>query len=183
MNDLIKIKCPNCSTILTVRNLPGIETKSVKCPVCQRKSRFVDFATYTPPAIVDDPGTDTGGGSANFSIGRLVMLPEGNHFQLKMGRNVIGRKANTSKADIQIPVNDPDNRMSREHLIVDVSQVPGKGIVHNLSLYKEQVNETRVNNNVLEYRESIPLAPNAVIQMPGNVSLRFEIVNNEKTGI
>lgn len=47
-NDIIKIKCPWCGSVLSVKNRPDIETKNVTCPVCKQKSAFTQFTLLTP---------------------------------------------------------------------------------------------------------------------------------------
>lgn len=36
MQDIVKIKCPNCGVQLTVKYFEGIEAKTVTCPVCKK---------------------------------------------------------------------------------------------------------------------------------------------------
>ena len=43
MDDIVKIKCPYCGSVLSVKNQIGIESKSVTCPICKQKSPFMDF--------------------------------------------------------------------------------------------------------------------------------------------
>ena len=43
MNEILKIGCPICGSVLSVKNQPGIESKSVTCPICKNKSLFSAF--------------------------------------------------------------------------------------------------------------------------------------------
>lgn len=43
MNYVIKIKCPFDGAVLSVKNQPGIERKSVTCPVCRNKYPFTRY--------------------------------------------------------------------------------------------------------------------------------------------
>ena len=49
-DEIIKIKCPWCNAVLSVKNRPDIETKNVTCPVCKQKSAFTQFTLLTPPS-------------------------------------------------------------------------------------------------------------------------------------
>ena len=63
-------------------------------------------------------------------------------------------KAAKSEAGIQIYTAD-SRAMSREHIVIDVKNVPGKGFVHTLSLYKEKVNPTFIGSEPLVYGDRI----------------------------
>lgn len=192
MDELIKIRCPYCSTSLSVKRIPDIEKKSVTCPVCKRKSPFTNFKQIV---YHDDPTdyTDTGQGQGwspdpntpglddveNNIIGQICVLRTGSTFPLKQGRNVIGRKADSSKATIQIPTGD-NRRVSREHLVINVKRVLGQGFVHTVSLFKENVNKTFINGSQLQPGEELPLKHGCRIELPA-LSLRFEISDGEDT--
>ena len=189
MNEIIKIVCPRCGAVLSVRNQPGIETKNVTCPVCKYKGLFTTFKRQTA-AGNDNPPTDyTGKQSAskeetdvniglNFTLGRIIVPDKELAFQLKPGKNVIGRKSSSSTADFQIPC--INNRMSREHLVIEIRKVPGKGFVHYVSLYKEKVNPTFLGSVKLEYSDTLVLNHGDVIKLP-DVDLLFEIPDDEAT--
>ena len=121
MDEIIKIKCPYCGAVLSVKNQAGIETKSVTCPICKQKSPFKDFKKVVDKGndektqypgddektsyrtSSDEGGTDIGTG-LNFTLGKLRVIPSGPSFQLKPGKNIIGRRATQSTADFQIPM-------------------------------------------------------------------------------
>ena len=204
MPDIIKIKCPHCGGVLTAKYQQGIESKSVTCPICKRKSPFMDFkqiqqqaeehtqypdsgehtqyrtsGEHTQYRQSADPKTNFASGP-NLIIGRLQVLPAGPSLQLSAGRNIVGRRASQSSATVQIPVPDERKRMSREHLVIDVRRVQGKGFVHYVSLYKEKVNRTLVGSNELEYGDSIVLCHGDIIHLP-DVDVRFELPDEEGT--
>ena len=180
---LIDIQCPNCSSILSVPEVPEMERKFVTCPACKQRSRFNE---YKRPNRGGELGTQVGDGPGfelveNTVIGQLVDTRDPEHpYKLKEGSNVIGRKASSSTANIQIPMPPGDNRFSRDHLLVEVKQVKGKGIVHYLSLNKEKVNETKLNGSKMNYGETFSLKDKDMIQIPG-LTLRFEMPNAEAT--
>lgn len=198
MNELIQIKCPWCGAVLSVRNVPGIEGKGVTCPVCKQKSPFVQCKRVMPRNTVEKTDYPRGERTEyrsdertrlpektevreqeNLTIGSLILTPGGKKFHLSPGRNVIGRKAQASTADIMIDTGE-GRRMSRKHIVIEVKRVPGKGFVHYISLYKEQCNPTFLGNDPIEYGDTIVLAHGDTITMPDAV-LKFEIADGEGT--
>jgi len=195
MESIIKIKCPYCSSVLSVRNQAGIESKSVTCPICKRKTPFFKFKkvidwnddpTQYPEdnertvyrESSDEPPTEIGK-AFNFCLGKLKVLPLGPSFLLKPGRNVIGRKATQSAADFQISTG-ASKRLSREHVVIDVKKVPGKGFVHYISLCKQKVNATFIDNGQLEFGDCVVLSNGNTIKLP-DVNVKFEINDEEET--
>lgn len=195
MDEIIQIKCPFDGAILSVRKQPGIETKNVTCPICKHKYPFTQFKrVYSAP---DNDETDYRRGAVcqnnnceekteirqpvNFSLGKVVLVGSGLSFQLRPGRNVIGRRGQKSVADFQIDTAE-GRAMSREHVVIDVKRLSGKGFVHYISLYKEKVNKTFIGNEPLLYGDCIVLNDGDVIKLP-DATLRFEISDGEKTEI
>lgn len=192
MEELIKIRCPFCSTALTVKRIPDIEKKSVTCPVCKQKSPFKDFTqtfnadsetNYGNPhsnkSYDSENSQNSFGENSNSFIGELINMDTGDVYQLQPGKNVIGRKATSSKATIQIPTGD-NKRISREHLVIDVRRVAGKGYVHYISLYKKETNKTIVGTSQLLYGEELALKNMQLIDLP-ELTLMFQIQDNEGT--
>lgn len=99
------------------------------------------------------------------------IVANGVRYALRPGRNVIGRKAQSSKADIQIPCDT--NVMSREHIVIEAKRVPGKGLTHTLSLYKEVKNATSVGSKRLAFGESVELNHGDIIHLPGTDAVFF----------
>lgn len=197
MNEVIQIKCPFDGAVLTVRYMPGIETKNVKCPICQHTYLFSEFKRVEPAGAAPDAGRTQQGGeektsyyggnssttgsndAANYTIGRLKTKGGGRTFQLRPGRNVIGRMGVKSQADFQIDT-EGNKMVSREHLVIDVKKIPGKGFVHYVSLYKEKVNDTFVGTEQLLYGDCIVLRDGDVIRLPAT-EIKFEIPDEEGT--
>lgn len=195
MDDIIKIKCPYCGAVLSVKNQAGIESKSVTCPICKQKSPFKDFKKVvdkvndertqypgddekTSYRTSSDPGTDIGNG-LNFTLGKLRVMPSGPSFQLKPGKNIIGRRATQSSADFQIPM-EGSKRLSREHLVIEIKKVQGKGFVHYASLCKQKTNKTFIGSEQLEYGDCLVLNHGDIIKLP-DVNVKFEIPDEEGT--
>lgn len=188
MEDTIKIKCPFCGCILIVKNQHDIESKFVTCPNCKRKSAFTNYKTILAPSedhtIYPQQNDGLKGKSCsentqfcsgeNLIVGCVIV--NGKSVRLKVGKNIIGRKAVQSAATIQIP--NESKRMSREHLMIEVRRVPGKGFVHYASLCKERTNDTFIGNDRLEYGDCVILCDGDVIKLP-DASLRFEMDDSE----
>ncbi len=176
MSNIIKIKCPRCGSILSVNEIAGIETKNVTCPVCEYKGVFTDYKKV----LYQDPETEYG--NPNLTIGILKIMDTNVSYQLKLGRNVIGRKSTTSKANFQINTGEKRS-MSREHIVIDVKEEKYKGFVHYISLYKEKVNKTFVGSEQLHYNDCvIILKQGDIIKLPDAV-LIFDIPDDEATRI
>jgi len=109
--------------------------------------------------------------ASQLSCGKLVFL-SGNipAAQLHEGRNIIGREATTSSADIRLPRSF--DRISREHLIINVKRV-GAEYKHEVQLYKREVNVTMLNAITLSGGDVYLLNDGDTIKLP-DLTLRFE---------
>lgn len=129
----IFLVCPNCKTRLSFPEIPGYQDKIVDCPICNFKAKANvymsgamgqggqggnDDATQLPGAMMQQKN----------DMGQIRVVTTGQHCPLKMGANVIGRLAESGKADIQIT---HDMYMSRRHLQIDVVKT-AYGIEHHL---------------------------------------------------
>lgn len=193
MNDLIQIQCPGDGAILTIKNQPGLENKNVTCPVCKQSRPFTQYKRFVPKTEESTEYPNGHGGfhqqysnsektefaMGSLCLGRLTDIATGKRFSLQPGRNVIGRKSSASEADIQIETGE-SRRMSRMHLVIEVVKVPGKGYVHQASLFKEKCNATYVNNTQLESGDCIVLHHCDVLRLP-DVNLKFEIPDGDET--
>ena len=189
MSDLIQIKCPFCGALLSVRNLPGIKNRNITCPICKQTNRFGQYRTGSA-AAPDQGGRMPGGfgsadeatqyGPMNFNIGRLRLQGTAISFQLRPGKNEIGRKTANSTVDFQIDTGE-HRRMSRRHLVVEVVKEPHKGFVHYVSLSKENVNPTMIDGNPLHFGvDRVILRHGALIGLP-DAELRFELPDEDAT--
>lgn len=196
MMETVKIKCPCCGVILAVKSQSGLEDKSITCPVCKEKNPYESFKmiemsggksehTEYPhqPMHNKNDKEETkfkiGDSAQNFTLGKLV-LPNGQlPYTLQPGKNIIGRKAKASTANCQISTGE-NKRMSREHLVIDVKKVPGKGFVHYASLFKQKVNDTFINDEKLEFGDCIVLQHGDTLRLP-DVIVKFVIPDDECT--
>ncbi len=174
--EIIQIKCPNCGAKLRAKMVEGIEKKSPICPVCKEKSPFNDYIKVSPNANegATDYGAITKSSNAN-EIGQLRVVgdPENKVYKLKEGKNIVGRKATTTNATLQLEMPAGGNRVSREHFIINVNPISPHTYRHSISLYKQQVNETFVGDIELEYGICLVLKHGDLIRIPG-MTLRFE---------
>lgn len=191
--NIVRIRCPYCRKLLAVEKQPGIETKTVTCPVCKKRNPFTAFEKVEInqdrtiyPGQNRNMGQDSNsdetikGNLFSGKIGKLVLVNDRNTvFKLSIGRNVLGRLSQSSHADIQIPTDDR-NRMSREHLVIEVKEIPGKGFNHYVSLYKQKLNPTFISGEKLEFGDRVILKDNDIIELP-DVKLKFIIPDIDKT--
>lgn len=179
--DIIKIKCPFDGAVLSVRNQPGIESKSVTCPVCKNKFPFRQFKRIEVPAPSDEGDTQYSGAATgeNTIIGQVRLQGPGMVYKLKPGRNVIGRAASKSSADFAINTGE-SRSMSREHIVIEVKSMPGKGLVHFISLAKERVNATFVGDEELLFGDCLILNDGDIIRLP-DAELRFSLPDPDAT--
>lgn len=173
-NNKIQIKCPHCGVVLGLKAVPGLEKKTLRCPKCGVPTPFLSFKRVEvqaqPPKKTESETLVPA--FRNQVIGTLRLKGSATPpFQLKEGRNIVGRATSSSTADVQIPVLG-SKRMSREHLIIDVKLV-GENYVHTVSLYKEKVNETYVGENLLEFGDMVVLSPRDELRLP-DATLIFE---------
>lgn len=201
MDEIIQIKCPFDGAVLSVKNQPGIDSKNVTCPICKNKYPFTQFKRVYQTDSNEDSGPEYPGGEEektssaysknanentdygqmNFTLGRLKILGGNGSYQLKPGRNVIGRRGQKSEANFRIDTGEK-RAMSREHVVIEVKKVPGKGFVHYIYLFKEKVNKTYIGNERLLYGDCIVLNNGDVIKLP-DANLKFEIPDDETTDI
>lgn len=202
MDEIIQIKCPFDGAVLSVKYQAGIESKNVTCPICKNKYPFSQFRRVTPKSNYDEPstqyphgdehtsygeehtsymgqGNSASGMYANYTLGKVSIAGSNCSYQLRSGRNVIGRKAQASSADWQINTGEKRS-LSREHLVIEVKKVPSKGFVHYVSLYKEKVNKTYIGNEPLYYGDCIVLNHGDLLKLP-DVTLLFEIPDEDNT--
>jgi len=118
----MKISCPKCqkSIIIPDDKLPKDKEKAmVKCPGCQQTLVFHIPLSKKPPMPNEERTIiETGSGSPDVGLAKLVNFSSGDEFVLKDGCNIIGRKG-----DIKIE-NDP--YISRRNCQIEVRKTGSK---------------------------------------------------------
>ena len=194
------VKCPNCNAKLNVQNSKNEEEKLIKCKNCGIPLKVI-FAPQQAPLVahtyiappknppVDGGATQLAGGNNGATIlggamsgatqlgpspkkessPRLVFndLP----YFLKEGQNIIGRKANTSKATVQIDT--ADRYMSRQHCAIKVTTLPDGTKKVVLSNYQNK-NRTIVDGQEIATGDEIRLIDGDRITM-GHTTIIFKL--------
>lgn len=174
----IIIICPNCHKKLSFSEVPGFLDMLVECPICSYKAK----ASVYLSGRANESGKDNAGAATELvssdstkavGRGRLRLISTGRVFELKPGRNIVGRRANTGTADIQI---EGDMYMSRKHVQIDVMddnceyrlvEISSKNII--------QLNHTPIKRN-----DIILLQPGDILTL-GKTDVVFEIFEEEAT--
>lgn len=165
-----QVVCPNvsCKAILGVEQVDGLEKKTIRCPRCGQSYPFTAFAEYGGPKLsprhqspssgdeteysgnVDNDSTRICTSSEPAAVGGILLPDKGTCLPLRLGKNVIGREASTSTADIRVPDSLGKRTMSRAHLLIHVTR-SGDTIKHQLSLFPDgkKKNRTYVNHTEL----------------------------------
>lgn len=167
--NLIQVKCPYCGAILGLKEQADIERKSFKCPNCSERVKYTQFKQLNKPSVDDDEKTDLAGDATEIvsvpvqrKMAGVLKLNDGQRYPLSKGINVIGRKANSSTATVQIAVSDM--RMSRSHGIIEVDDLSnGKRIFQYYNAKNK--NKTYVNGVVVNEGDRIILHDGDKIQM------------------
>ena len=187
-----RIQCPNCKVVLDVKNSNNEEVKQITCPQCKAvlQVRFqpqqapLEAETYYAPRknmSMDSGATQLAGGNygetqlaashdkPKSSRPRLVF--DDQPYLLEEGQNIIGRKGNTSKADIQIATDD--RYMSRQHCSITITTLPDGTQKAVLSNYQNK-NLTTIDGQEIETGDAIRLINGNCITM-GHTTVVFKM--------
>lgn len=185
-----RIKCPKCGVVLDVKNSKNEEVKQITCPSCktilqvkfQPQQEPIEAETYyAPPKLSADNGTTQLAGSS-FGATQFLMSPKkevskaslqfgGVSYPLEEGQNIVGRKASTSKATVQIET--ADRYMSRQHCSITVTTLPDGTKKVVLSNYQNK-NATTIDGQSIETGDTIRLTDGNSITM-GHTTVTFKL--------
>ena len=178
----VKIKCPSCQTLLSVKNPNGAPEATVTCPSCKtplrvkfNKQQEVPASDNLPPRRQPGDEGETIIGSGNVSKARFFLKFAGQTYQLSDGINTIGRQASSSGASIQIATND--HKMSRHHAEIEVLRYPG-GISRVKVKNWQNKNRTWVNGVELHDDETLILKNGCRLKM-GDTEMFFVSENDD----
>lgn len=132
MEEIVKVVCPQCHSVLSFKNVPNIEQKLIVCPKCHFQATVNVYRSGSAGTGGYGQSEDTlppGFASQKaLLVGRLRLEGSSHVFNLKVGQNVIGRIAETGTADIKLC---DDEYMSRQHIRIDVIKKE-TGVEHRL---------------------------------------------------
>lgn len=174
--------CPNCRTRLSFPNVPGYKDKIVVCPICQFKAVAGVYQGGT--AVQGGQGSDNDSTQISgnlmqqkFDMGQIRVASTNQRCPLNLGPNVIGRIAQSGKADIQIT---EDPYMSRRHLQIDVLKT-ANGIEHHL---------VEINSKNIIILNGTPIQRNDILKLQfgdkltlGKTDVYLEETDDEATQI
>ena len=178
----IFLVCPNCRTRLSFPEVPGYQDKIVECPNCHFKATvnvYLAGSSAKGGQGSDDDATQLPGNmmQQKFDIGQIRVATTNQRCPLKMGTNVIGRIAQSGKADIQIT---QDPYMSRRHLQIDVIKT-SQGMEHRL---------VEINSKNIIVLNDKPIQRNDILNLKfgdkltlGTTDIYFEETDDEATQI
>jgi pSer/pThr/pTyr-binding forkhead associated (FHA) protein len=183
-NETLKqITCPSCKTILQVKFQPQQE---------QPQQEPIEAKTYYAPpkrSMADSGATQLAGAGGETVLGgglsgatqlytptqkttaTAKLTFEGNDYPLEEGQNIIGRKGNTSKADVQISTDD--RYMSRQHCSITITTLPDGTKKAVLSNYQNK-NLTTIDGQEIETGDAIRLVNGNRITM-GHTTVIFKM--------
>lgn len=187
--DISMVKCRHCGSVLKIKShlFNTVDDKKIKCPTCHEISLLsqcvrLSSANQNEKSVYQYPNHN-GNGSTTYDgadhtelsdttkkkpknvIGVLKIEGSNNVYQLLKGRQIVGRQASSSQAQIQINMGDA-RRLSREHLVVEVQSDAQGGFRHIASLCKEKLNATFINNDKLDFGDRVILRNGDIIRLP-----------------
>lgn len=206
IQESIKIQCPGCKSVLNVKNASQLIGKVLRCPACKEERPFEDYprvitkpkAQHSADETQYDPKYNSKAQAnndestqyesfkqpsekteiketLNETIGKLEFL--GKAYELKLGVNIVGRMAASSKATVQINVQgvppEIGKTMSRHHLQITV-QKNQDNVTHLVKVMDDVPNQTFVNQKLLQKNDTLILSNGDIIKM-GKVMVKFII--------
>lgn len=165
-----KIKCPNCHNTFEVTNPNGAEQLIVACPTPSCSSRLrVTFATGET-VLTRSKEPDKSSGYILFDGRKYSLLHE--------GVNTVGREADTSEADVQLPFPEEIRYVSRIHFAIEqicLKKGKTKFVICDLrDAQKIEKKPTLVNGEKLDKIDKIVLSHGDTIEI-GEFKMTFNI--------
>ena len=187
-----RIKCPKCGVVLDVKNSLNEEVKQITCPSCKSvlqvkfapQQEPLEAKTYIAPpknTTADNGATQLAGNSYGATLlvtdahksnnAKAKLLFGGVSYPLEEGQNIVGRKATTSNATVQIATDD--RYMSRQHCSITVTALPDGTKKVVLSNYQNK-NLTAVDGQEIGTGDAIRLTDGNAITM-GHTKVTFKL--------
>ncbi len=181
MDQLIILECPKCGKYFALKREPAVADVRVRCLACHA---FTPYSHLIPVMgnVQSVPDEDDVKPKQEHLVPVLRLIsPKSRTYYLKTGRNVIGRYAISSTADIQIDTG-PLKHISREHAIIEVTEENGEYMCY-FSLYKKEINDTYVSDKKVLYGNSVCLVEGDTLKLPDNTVLKYELEEEDGTSI
>ena len=171
--EIKRIQCPNCGVVLDVRNSKMEDEKLITCPQCKAvlKVRFRHEAPLEAKTVLgggyNGGETQLGGLKGTTQLASApntkscCLCVDGRSYPLSIGLNMVGRKAPSSQASLQIETDD--RYMSRRHAKIEVKEVVGirQAIISN----DQNKNATYVDGQELQSGDAVILRDGSEIIM------------------
>lgn len=180
-NEAVKmITCPQCKAQLRV-NFSSQQPNAANSPLVGETQYVNPNAGETQYVNRDNGETRYVGQSSSVNPDETVLAGKqsvaspgyltfgGQKYPLEFGNNIIGRKASTSTATIQIATDD--RYMSRQHLIINVIKVSVDKVRVVASNYHNK-NASYVNGQLLNEGDQLILTDGSTIKM-GNTTVVY----------
>lgn len=191
MDQFIQIRCPFCGAVLKVKQQVGLEKASITCPVCKKKSPFLNYEsvisknseeTELPGYFKPKQSSEETeiAGIVNSVIGCLVEK-SGKRWSLHLGVNTIGRKLQSNPQQVEIAISDytGERKMSRNHAKIEVIRQANGSCKHVLYNWQNK-NSIYVGGDPIDAGDRIVLHNGMVIKF-ANVDVKFVIEDSEAT--
>ena len=157
-----RCRCPKCKTVFDVTNPDGKDVLRISCPGCG-----VNLKVNFQPHKVEDENKTV---FRNKSKRQCAIVLKGERYMLPQGKNTIGRRAQSSQATLQLPVND--KYLSRSHVEIEVTTTASGTVIAMLKNHKNK-NATSVNGVILGESDVANLKHGDTITM-GMTTVIFE---------
>lgn len=185
---MVKVKCPNCGKLLSVKEVPDLDKKIVRCSICGERRLFSEYRKVEEQASQSSDDTEINypkgkakGSDDTYVVDSdvtllnnsayLVDMQTKKEYALKDGKNFVGRKANSTPAKVNVRIETTDRGFSRAHLGIEVIKMPD-----NVRKYKicndDNKHFTFVNGDKLEKEDILFLKNNDIIKS-STVELQF----------
>lgn len=175
--------------LLDVRNSQNESVKTITCPQCKAQLRVMfskqpmapmpcgetqyvrhdnSETRYVDRISADNEETVYAGKKETVAQPGYLSF-KGQQYLLSFGDNIIGRRASTSKATIQIATED--RYMSRQHLVISVVKISAEKIRVIVSNYHNK-NASYIDGQLLNEGDQLILSNGSVIKM-GNTTVTY----------
>ncbi|MBQ7634792.1 MAG: FHA domain-containing protein [Bacteroidaceae bacterium] len=161
--DKKNVRCPSCDTRLTVSNSKNLPQILIECPKChQRLSVKFHEAVEAKTEMVAKPKSTATvlPPTTRWPLTPGTLFCNGMASLLHEGKNSCGRLSPASNAQHQFPA---DKGVSKEHFDINVRKRTDESFLVTLTLHKQGVSPTFVDNLPVMYGDEIVLRDNSSI--------------------